>query len=623
MRTKRLVIVALLWLVSMPATAMVQYTVLLEGVEGEPRDNIMAALTLVQRQGQAVPVRVLRQMHRQASGEIRRALQPYGYYAPDITANLERSENRSHWLASYSVALGEPVPVIAVNVSSDVRDPAVTAVFQDWQLPVGATLDHRQYRESKELLIQRLHELGYRDADYKEHRVSVDTDTYGAIIELQVAAGTRFTFGELRFGESPFDEDYLRGFQIIEPGTPYDERQVVEQRRMLSASGLFREVEVEPLEPSQDSPGVVPLRVAFTPVLPNRYRANVAWGTDTGFGLGAGWLRRYLGTRGHNFSFGLGAVEERNRLAADLNYVIPLNPMDGSRFKLGARHEGKDLNFEDVDLDEGGETRIETNLLTGVWQRAAIPWGDFTVTPEIGLVLLQEDYDVFEVVFGNLPDETQDIIKESIGRESLALLQPQFDVLAPTLSLRARRADDALYIRNGDFFNAQFLIANENLGSNIEFTQLRLDTWHIRSFTENSRFLLRTNMGYSEADTGDVLNVEFNKMPQYYEFRAGGPRSLRGYAFETVFPETSSTGGKNQLIVSLEYEHQVIADWSVAGFVDSGNAFNSWSDYDAKTGGGLGARWRSPVGLVRIDLGVPLDDAEGSFQVNITVGPEF
>ena len=238
-------------------------------------------------------------------------------------------------------------------------------------------------------------------------------------------------------------------------------------------------------------------------------------------------------------------------------------------------------------------------------------------------MLLQEDYDVFEVVFGNLPDETQDIIKESIGRESLALLQPQFDVLAPTLSLRARRADDALYIRNGDFFNAQFLIANENLGSNIDFTQLRLDTWHIRSFTENSRFLLRTNMGYSEADTGDVLNVEFNKMPQYYEFRAGGPRSLRGYAFETVFPETSSTGGKNQLIVSLEYEHQVIADWSVAGFVDSGNAFNSWSDYDAKTGVGLGARWRSPVGLVRIDLGVPLDDAEGSFQVNITVGPEF
>ncbi len=127
----------------------------------------------------------------------------------------------------------------------------------------------------------------------------------------------------------------------------------------------------------------------------------------------------------------------------------------------------------------------------------------------------------------------------------------------------------------------------------------------------------------SDADSTEVLGVNFNKMPEYYEFRAGGARSIRGYGFETQFPQDTITGGKHELVLSLEYEYEVIPDWSVAGFVDSGNAFNSWDDFDEKTGVGLGVRWRSPVGLVRVDIGVPVDDADESFEVYITVGPEF
>ena len=67
----------------------------------------------------------------------------------------------------------------------------------------------------------------------------------------------------------------------------------------------------------------------------------------------------------------------------------------------------------------------------------------------------------------------------------------------------------------------------------------------------------------------------------------------------------------------------MIPDFSAAVFLDAGNAFNDWNDIDEKLGAGLGLRWRSPVGLARIDLGFPLDDAEDSFQIYITVGPEF
>ncbi|NOR20308.1 MAG: BamA/TamA family outer membrane protein [Xanthomonadales bacterium] len=78
-----------------------------------------------------------------------------------------------------------------------------------------------------------------------------------------------------------------------------------------------------------------------------------------------------------------------------------------------------------------------------------------------------------------------------------------------------------------------------------------------------------------------------------------------------------------KLVGSIEYDYEVIPNWSVALFVDAGNAFNQWEDYDAKVGTGIGVRWRSPVGLARIDLGFPLDDSGEVFQVYITVGPEF
>ena len=164
---------------------------------------------------------------------------------------------------------------------------------------------------------------------------------------------------------------------------------------------------------------------------------------------------------------------------------------------------------------------------------------------------------------------------------------------------------------------------DQSFGSNIDFWQLRLSSWNIWPVAERGRFLLRSNLGYTDAETRRVLGVNFNQMPEYYEFRAGGGRSIRGYGFETLFPDDALTGGKHIAVASVEYEHEFIPDWSVAAFVDAGNAFNDLDDFEEKLGAGIGLRWRSPVGLARIDLGFPLDDAEDAFQIYITVGPEF
>ncbi len=140
---------------------------------------------------------------------------------------------------------------------------------------------------------------------------------------------------------------------------------------------------------------------------------------------------------------------------------------------------------------------------------------------------------------------------------------------------------------------------------------------------DSGRLLLRSALGYTDAKSSNVLGVNFNELPEYYEFRTGGARSVRGYSYEELFPSDAITGGKHLAVGSIEYEHQIIPDWSAAVFLDGGNAFNDFDNIDEKLGAGIGVRWRSPVGVARIDLGFPLDDSDDSFQIYITVGPEF
>jgi translocation and assembly module TamA len=110
-----------------------------------------------------------------------------------------------------------------------------------------------------------------------------------------------------------------------------------------------------------------------------------------------------------------------------------------------------------------------------------------------------------------------------------------------------------------------------------------------------------------------------------HRFFAGGDRSIRGYEYQSLGPENSKgdvVGGTYLAVASLEYEHLVRDDWGVAAFVDSGNAFHDDLD-QVYTGAGLGVRWYSPIGPVRLDLAHPFDDPDNDVRVHLGIGPEF
>ena len=82
----------------------------------------------------------------------------------------------------------------------------------------------------------------------------------------------------------------------------------------------------------------------------------------------------------------------------------------------------------------------------------------------------------------------------------------------------------------------------------------------------------------------------------------------------------SNIGSNNIFTASAEVEYQVLEDWSLAAFYDVGNAFNSWSDPNLRQGAGVGIRWYSIAGAVRVDVAKPLDLADDSWRIHFTIG---
>jgi translocation and assembly module TamA len=120
----------------------------------------------------------------------------------------------------------------------------------------------------------------------------------------------------------------------------------------------------------------------------------------------------------------------------------------------------------------------------------------------------------------------------------------------------------------------------------------------------------------------------FDRVPLSLRFFAGGDNSVRGYDYESLGPRNALgelIGGNRVFEASVEYEHPLTESWSIATFVDAGNAFLG-SDFKLRTGAGIGARWFTPIGPIRLDVAWPIDMAPGEDagpRLHISLGPDL
>jgi translocation and assembly module TamA len=553
--------------------------VLVEGVEGAPRDNILAFLDINRFAGKPAPEETeLRWLHGNAERNIRDALQPFGYYEPAIESALNRVA--AGWEARYRIQPGRAMRVAAVDIQvlgEGEQDPAFQKLLAALPVAKGQILDQPKYEQLKLNLETLATERGYFDARFTEHAIEIDLQAYEATVKLHYDTGKRYRFGDIAFKQDILSPKLLNRYPRFKPGDPYDANDLLKLQSDLGGSPYFSQVQIDT---SQDTvTHTAPIDVQLTPNKKRKFSAGLGYGTDTGVRGKAKVEQRWINRQGHHYEAELQLSPIKSVLG--FKYIIPGQDPTTDEYALTAGYTLQ--NYDDQDYE-----RI---ALGGSWQRQDGKW-----LKNYNLSLQYEDYQI-----GDEPRST-----------SLLLI--------PGLNWTRIDADDRLYTTRGLLFGFELRGASTLLLSDINFVQGVLHLKWVRALNDDSRFIARGDLGAT------AIKEDFEDLPASLRFYTGGDASVRGYAYNKIGPTDDGgtvVGGKNLVVGSLEYEHRVWGDWSVAAFIDSGDAFDGASP-ELKTGAGLGLRWRSPVGPVRIDFASGLDRPPGdAFRFSFSIGPDL
>lgn len=575
-------LVAVLSLILVVAPARAQtgtpVTIVITGVSGDIRNNLLDSLSLQRERGHPLLTELrIQRLHRRAVDEIRHALQPFGYYQAKVDGDLQQVDGT--WRATYHVTLGPPVRVATVDLR--IEGPgAGDEVLQHWRqtfpLQPGDILLHRVYEGARDELLQIARDRGFLEAELVTHQVRVHVEKESAEIELVFHTGPRYRFGLTSFNEIPLDQSLLQRFPPYRPGDYYDADQVFALHRDLTNSDYFDRIEVVPrLEDAEDLR--VPVDVHLEMRKRDRYTMGLGYGTDTGPRITLGMQRRWANDKGHRFGGEILASEVRT--GATVYYRIPLKRpnTDFLGFTGGREHEKTDTSVRDTTTIGANITR----LLDNGWLRTASL---------------------------NYQDETFEV----------AGATERSTMVYPSLSFQRVEADDRLFPQRGWRVLLEGRVASEEFWSSTNLVQGRLAAKGVHAML-GGRGIVRFDVATSYVTKFDVVPVSLR-------FFAGGDQSVRGFAYQSLGPvnaEGKVEGGQHLLVGSVEYDTYFTERWGVAVFTDVGNAFNSFDDYTLHQGTGGGVRLRLPFGLIRLDVAWAVSKEDMPWRIHLSIGPDL
>ena len=556
-----------------------QVEVNVEGDYPQLQDNAEAFLGEVEGRSAGS----LRRYASTAEAQVEEALRALGYYSPMIQWEVVEQPGDDEIPARLvlTVQPGEPIRVRSRQVS--IEGPASRDSDFVGTLPEkpseGDVLNHGQYSTLRQTIQNRATRLGYFDGEFTTRRLEVNPEQHTADISLVFRSGVRYRLGEVSFKEGHgFEEQLLEQFVRFEPGEIYHADKVARLSGDLSNSGYFSGVDID-ASPGKAEDGVIPVSVDLTTRPPRSVAAGVGFSTDVGPRFSGNWREHWINPMGHRRGAQTELSAPRQNVGAW--YELPLDPPMTDSIRLSAGYQREDIEDVESELLTLGQ-QWKHQLDNGWLQVASIRW----------------EGERFRI--GDDDPEQSSLLLPGLGYSKLQADSPldpsrgyriQFDV---TGSHRA-------VISDVDILHANFLVKG------------------LYTLADNHRFLSRFQFG-------GVATNRFSDVPPSLRFFAGGDQTVRGYGYETLSPRNSedvAIGGRYLMVGSVEYQYEFTENWRVAAFVDEGNAMDDLSDPLA-TGAGVGIRWISPVGPLRLDVAKGLDpEFGGEWRVHFSMGPEL
>ncbi|RDS85383.1 autotransporter assembly complex protein TamA [Dyella psychrodurans] len=579
---------SLLLLLLLPTLSHAGVQLVVDGVDDPLKAAVIAGVSLSQYATRDVSEAQVRRLYERADAQVGTALQPYGYYEAHATGKLEQVGK--DWRVTLHIAAGEPVKVTSVDIQLDptaAKLAPIRSARRGIDKLKGQRLDDNAYDTARDALSHALTANGYLDARLTVRRVDVHRGERTAAIHLAWDVGRRYRYGQVHFEGSQFQQGFLDRYIPFKPGDYFDQNQLLKFQQALNGADYFSIVNVMPQIDSAKN-GIVDIDVELAPAKRTIYSAGLFLGTDTGVGIRGGVESRWVNQYGHKWKNDIVLAQRLKTVTTQ--YTIPL-PGDNER----------SLNFGATYRDANTVTS-QSRTLELVANESEL-WNDWVRT--VGLHALSGTFSV-----GKRSDEPESTPGVEHGSSTLVYAEG---------SLTRKQADNLDFVRRGWSLSFAARSTAGDLLTSARFSQITADAKWIRAFWRNNRIILRGSYGHTWTD-------DFAALPPQLRFFAGGDQSIRGYSFQAIGPENSYgrvIGGDNLLLGSATLEHYFTPRWGIATFVDAGNAFDG-TNVKPKIGTGIGVRWRSPVGLIRVDVGTPINDAQRhGVELHLVIGPDL
>ena len=454
----------------------------------------------------------------------------------------------------------------------------LAALRRQWPLQPGEPFRQPAWSNAKNATLANLRAEGYPAADWKSTNAQVEAVAHTARLSLVADSGPLFKMGALKIeGLQRHDEDAVRRLATFNPGTPHSEKLLLDFQERLQKLGLFEgaSVEIDP-NPANAEAATVLVRVKELPL----QQATI----------GAG----YSATTGPRLTF-----EHTTRRVFDTPWIAK------NKFELGP-----DQQLWQGDLTSHPLDGLYRNLLGGSAERLRsadelrTSWsariGRTQDTPRI------ERLYYVEYVHTRLDNAAGNSNNEALSYNYHWVWRDVDSVLLPT---------------RGSTYSAQGAVgyARSTTQDNGPFTRAYgRATWY--------QPLGASWYATVRAEAGQVFVADNIGVPDPLLFRAGGDESVRGYAYRTLGPLVNGAVSSGRVLFtgSAEVARPISVQrpalwWAL--FVDAGNAAFEWNELTPAVGYGVGLRWRSPVGPLRLDLAYGQEVHKA--RVHLSVGIAF
>lgn len=532
------------------------------------------------RLGEALDEAELERLRSVSAETARELLATEGYFSPQIDSSLTRTND--DWVMQFTVMPGPRTRVRSLNIdfSGALADAGETGarlrarVERSFTLLPEMPFRQADWDAAKVALLRPLLTTRYPAAQLADSVARIDPATQSADLALTLDSGPAFYYGPLVIsGDQRYPGSIVRNLSPLRPGHPYNQQDLLDYQVALETSGYYAQATVR-IEDDPALAAAVPIQVTVVERPEKLFSVGAGVSTDTGARVQASWLHRNIRDRGLRLRFD--ARLEQARQTGGTELAWPVNSK-GYANSLG-------LQFKQEDI-EGQETRSTVAAAKRNRVRGQI--------------------------------ETTLSLQYQIEQQTIAdVLDVRNRALTANYVWTQRAVGRAFYPRRGYVLTLQGGGASEALLSDTSFIRLYGRYTHYFPAGDRGRLILRGELGSVQASTRDGIPTDFL-------FRAGGDNSVRGYAYQSLGRtlEGGVTSVRYLATGSAEYNYFFNRNWGAAVFVDAGDAADSPSQLTPAYGYGVGARYRSPVGPINLDLAY--GEATDEFRLHFSLGVSF